>query len=156
MKNRIKECRLAAGMTRKELADAIEIPTEAIKGIEESKENDNTLAWFEKVAAVLNVTPAYLVGWSDNSGQSTFTDDQLNTVEKAADWKQSAEEKLRKLYAGGVVFHLKDGAKLYDHTDISDVEWNTDIERSLVMYDKNYIVPTDNVAYVESIPDKEE
>lgn len=141
MKNRIKEFRLAAGMTRKELADAIEIPTEAIKGIEESKENDNTLAWFEKVAAVLNVTLAYLVGWSDNSGQSTFTDDQLNTVEKAADWKQSAEEKLR---------------KLYDHTDISDVEWNTDIERSLVMYGKNYIVPTDNVAYVESIPDKEE
>lgn len=126
MKNRIKECRLAAGMTRKELADAIEIPTEAIKGIEESKKNDTTLAWFERVATALHVSPAYLVGWSDDSGQSVFTDDQLNTVEEAVDWKQSAEEKLRKLYAGGVVFHLKDGTKLYDHADISNVYWNSD------------------------------
>lgn len=150
MKNRIKECRLAAGMTRKELADAIEIPTEAIKGIEESKENDNTLAWFEKVAAVLNVTPAYLVGWSDNLGQSTFTDDQLNTVEEAADWKQSAEEKLRKLHAGGVVFHLKDGNKLYDKASFNDI---VDYASDGLMFADNILVPINNVAYVESIPD---
>lgn len=66
MKNRIKECRLAAGMIREELADAIEMPTEAIKGIEESKEDDSTLAWFERVAAAVHVNPAYLVGWSDD------------------------------------------------------------------------------------------
>lgn len=153
--NRIKECRKAAGMTQEELGKKTGMDRQMISRWETNIYYPS-LTSCERLATVLHVDPAYLVGWSDNLGQSTPTDDQLNTVEEVADWKQSAEEKLRKLYAGGVVFHLKDGAKLYDHTDISDVEWNTDNERSLVMYGENYIVPTDNVAYVESIPDKEE
>lgn len=151
MKNRIKECRKMAGVTREELADVVGGPAETIKAIEESKGDDNTLAWFERVAAALHVSPAYLVGWSDDSGR-IFTDDQLDAVQKATDWQFSTEEKLRKEFAGGVVFHLKNGTQLYDNADISDVEWNTDNERSLVMYGKDYIIPTDNVAYVERIP----
>lgn len=134
MKNRIKERRLAFGMSQKDLAEEIGVSKRSISDYEAG--SGLTISTAERLATTLHVNPAYLVGWSDNSGQSTPTDDQLNTVEEAADWKQSAEEKLRKLYAGGVVFHLKDGAKLYDHTDISDVEWNTDNERSLVMYGK--------------------
>lgn len=154
MKNRIKECRLAAGMTREELADAIEMPTEDIKGIEESKEDDSTLAWFERVAAAVHVNPAYLVGWSDDPSwsmyQSTPTDDQLDTMQKAIDWQSSTEEKLRKLYTGGVVIHLKDGTKLYDHERIGMLATIGDC-----ISGDSTLVPIDNVAYVERIESDE-
>lgn len=131
MKNRIKECRLAAGMTREELADVVGAPTETIKVVEESMEkNVASLTWFEGAAAVLHVSPAYLVGWSDDPGQP----------------ERSKE------YAGGVVITLADGKKLYDHASIDDI-YNCECD-GLLCGDDN-LVPIGNVAYVERIKENE-
>lgn len=88
------------------------------------------------------------------------TDKTLKWVNEAFEHSRQLDHEYQKLlckkYAGGAVFHLKDDTKLYDHADISDVEWNTDNERNLVMYGKDYIVPLSNVKYVQRIPDSTE
>lgn len=82
--------------------------------------------------------------------QSTPTDDQLDTMQKAIDWQSSTEEKLRKLYAGRVVIHLKDGTKLYDHERIGMLATIGDC-----ISGDSTLVPIDNVAYVERIESDE-
>ncbi|UXC67867.1 helix-turn-helix domain-containing protein [Limosilactobacillus oris] len=68
MKNRIRECRKAAGMTQAELGERAGLVGDAIAkyelGLREPK-----LAKWEQLASALHVSPAYLVGWSDEKGQ---------------------------------------------------------------------------------------
>ena len=68
MKNRIRECRKAAGMTVKELAGKAGVSPDAVTKWEGNRRNISCLR-AEMLASVLHVSPAYLVGWSDEKGE---------------------------------------------------------------------------------------
>lgn len=68
MKNRIRECRLALGMTQAELGNQVGFADNTISNYEKSL-REPTLEVWECLAAALHVSPAYLVGWSDEKGQ---------------------------------------------------------------------------------------
>ena len=67
MKNRIKECRLALGMSQVELGNAVGLVDNAISNYENNLREPDLAKW-EQLAAALHVSPAYLVGWSDEKG----------------------------------------------------------------------------------------
>ena len=64
MKNRIRECRKAAGMTQAELGQKIGLSVQAIGPYEISLWEPDLDTW-EQLASALHVSPAYLVGWSN-------------------------------------------------------------------------------------------
>lgn len=79
MRNRIKECRQVAGMSQKELSNLVGIKDNAISRYETGTCEPRLEMW-EKLATALNVTPAYLVGWSDES-QRQAVEKQIVAVE---------------------------------------------------------------------------
>ncbi|MGN1282484.1 MAG: helix-turn-helix domain-containing protein [Limosilactobacillus sp.] len=68
MKNRIRECRKAAGMSQAELGNQVGFADNTISNYEKSL-REPTLEVWECLASALHVSPAYLVGWSDEKGQ---------------------------------------------------------------------------------------
>ena len=68
MKNRIRECRLALGMTQAELGNQVGFADNTISNYEKGL-REPTLEVWEFLASALHVSPAYLVGWSDEKGQ---------------------------------------------------------------------------------------
>ena len=68
MKNRIRECRKAAGMSQAELGNQVGFADNTISNYEKGL-REPTLEVWECLASVLHVSPAYLVGWSDAKGQ---------------------------------------------------------------------------------------
>lgn len=68
MKNRIRECRLALEMSQVELCKAVGVTDRAIAHYEKAQ-REPTLEVWECLASALHVSPAYLVGWSDEKGQ---------------------------------------------------------------------------------------
>ena len=67
MKNRIRECRKAAGMSQAELGKKIGLMDNTIARYENSTRVPSLEVW-EDLASALHVSPAYLVGWSDEKG----------------------------------------------------------------------------------------
>lgn len=68
MKNRIRECRLALGMTQAELGNQVGFADNTISNYENNLREPGLAMW-EDLASALHVSPAYLVGWSDEKGQ---------------------------------------------------------------------------------------
>lgn len=79
MKNRIRKCRKAAGMTIRELADLSGVSPDAVVKWEGGKRNIS-ITTAECLASALQVSPAYLVGWSDES-QRQAVEKQIVAVE---------------------------------------------------------------------------
>lgn len=67
MKNRIRECRKAAGMSQAELGNIVGLSRQAISLYEINLRMPTFKMW-ECLASTLHVSPAYLVGWSDEKG----------------------------------------------------------------------------------------
>lgn len=67
MKNRIRECRKALGMSQAELGNAVGLVDNAISNYENNLREPDLAKW-EQLASALYVSPAYLVGWSDEKG----------------------------------------------------------------------------------------
>lgn len=68
MKNRIRECRKAAGMSQAELGNIVGLSRQAIS-LYEINLRMPTFEMWECLASALHVSPAYLVGWSNEKGQ---------------------------------------------------------------------------------------
>lgn len=68
MKNRIRECRKAAGLSLKELSKLVGTSFVTISRYERG-DNEPSIAMWEQLASALHVSPAYLVGWSDEKGR---------------------------------------------------------------------------------------
>lgn len=154
MRNRIKECRKEAGMTQGELGKAINADRRVIYRWESGIVEPRIKAW-EQLANALNVSPTYLVGWTDENDKTNNADvvtDQSELLNKAmahiSKKRQLTEEKLHKEYAGGVVITLTDGKKLYDHASIDDI-YNCECDGLLCGEDN--LVPIRNVECVEMI-----
>lgn len=64
MKNRIRECRKAVGMSQEKLGKAVCVGDNTIARYE-SGVREPKLAMWERLGSALHVSPAYLVGWSD-------------------------------------------------------------------------------------------
>ena len=64
MKNRIRECRKAAGMSQAELGNQVGFADNTISNYEKGL-REPTLEVWERLASALHVSPAYLVGWSN-------------------------------------------------------------------------------------------
>ena len=75
---RMKQRRLELGKTQEEIAKAIGVTKQAIQKYEYGTVTNIPLKQAEKIAAILDTTPAYLVGWENrtpadpewNDGQS--------------------------------------------------------------------------------------
>lgn len=144
MKNRIKECRLHAGMTRDELGMKAGVSADAIRKWEVG-ERGISVAHVEQLATALDVIPAYLVSWSDKPQCQVIERTQLQQ-------RLSRNAELRKRYAGGVIFVLKDGTKLYDNAKVNGL--GSDATGNFII-GKTHLVPVSQVAYVERIEDDE-
>ena len=68
MKNRIRECRKAAGLSLKELSKLVGTSFVTISRYERGDNEPSIIMW-ECLASTLHVSPAYLVGWSDEKGE---------------------------------------------------------------------------------------
>lgn len=64
MKNRIRECRKAAGMSQAELGNQVGFADNTISNYEKGLREPPLEVW-ECLASTLHVSPAYLMGWSD-------------------------------------------------------------------------------------------
>ena len=83
MKNRIKDCRKAAKLTMQQLATKSGVSVQAIQKLEAGtcgKVSGPGVLTVEKLAKALNVSPTYLVGWSDES-QRQAVEKQIVAVE---------------------------------------------------------------------------
>lgn len=69
MKNRIKECRKAAGMSQAGLGMKVGVMGNSIANYERDFREPDLATW-ERLASALHVSPAYLVGWSDEKEES--------------------------------------------------------------------------------------
>lgn len=68
MKNRIKECRQALGLSQNQLAFKAKMTTSAIANYESGVTNP-TIQRTETLAEILGVTPGYLIGWTNRKGE---------------------------------------------------------------------------------------
>lgn len=64
MKNRIRECRKAAGITQAELGNQVGFADNTISNYENNLREPGLAMW-ECLTSALHVSPAYLVGWSN-------------------------------------------------------------------------------------------
>ena len=119
MKNRIRECRKAAGMSQAELGNAVGLVDNAISNYENNLREPDLAKW-EGLASALHVSPAYLVGWSDEPSEEnpdTFKDYVNNRLEPEP-YYDFAKPKP----TSGVKVTLDDGRVIYDSREYDDLE----------------------------------
>lgn len=64
---RIKELRLLAGMSQEELGKRVGVQRAAINKYEVGSVTNIPIATIEKMAAIFDVSPTYIVGWNEAS-----------------------------------------------------------------------------------------
>lgn len=64
---RIKELRLLAGMSQEELGKRVGVQRAAINKYEVGSVTNIPIATIEKMAAIFEVSPTYIVGWNETS-----------------------------------------------------------------------------------------
>lgn len=65
---KIKELRLLEGMSQEELGQRVGVQRAAIQKYEKGTIENIPIKTIEKIAAVFDVSPTYIVGWNGNSG----------------------------------------------------------------------------------------
>lgn len=64
---KIKELRMLSGMSQEELGRRVGVQRAAIQKYEKGTVENIPLKTIERIAQVFNVSPNYIVGWSDNN-----------------------------------------------------------------------------------------
>lgn len=94
---RLKTLRMQKGMTQSELAKAMDVSQNAIFNWETGKREPNAES-IEKLAKILGITPAYLMGWDEPQKPITiaahfegdnFTPEELKQIEQFAEFIKS-------------------------------------------------------------------
>ena len=132
MKNRIKECRLHAGMTRDELGMKVGVPADAIRKWEVG-ERGISVAHVEQLATALDVIPAYLIGWSDFdktkktidqkkalTGATVYLNDRDATYIELAQLNSADENFVNGKSDTGHKIHIPTHSVLYVEEDLDD------------------------------------
>lgn len=132
MKNRIKECRLYAGMTRDELGMKVGVSADAIRKWEVG-ERGISVAHVEQLATALDVIPAYLIGWSDFdktkktidqkkalTGATVYLNDRDATYIELAQLNSADENFVNGKSDTGHKIHIPTHSVLYVEEDLDD------------------------------------
>lgn len=132
MKNRIKECRLHAGMTRDELGMKVGVSADAIRKWEVG-ERGISVAHVEQLATALDVIPAFLVGWSDFdktkktidqkkalTGATVYLNDRDATYIELAQLNSADENFVNGKSNTGYKIHIPTHSVLYVEEDLDD------------------------------------
>lgn len=132
MKNRIKECRLHAGMTRDELGMKVGVSADAIRKWEVG-ERGISVAHVEQLATALDVIPAFLVGWSDFdktkktidqkkalTGATVYLNDRDATYIELAQLNSADENFVNGKSDTGHKIHIPTHSVLYVEEDLDD------------------------------------
>ena len=132
MKNRIKECRLHAGMTRDELGMKVGVSADAIRKWEVG-ERGISVSHVEQLATALDVIPAYLVGWSDFdktkktidqkkalTGATVYLNDRDATYIELAQLNSADENFVNGKSNTGHKIHIPTHSVLYVEEDLDD------------------------------------
>lgn len=77
--HKIKSLRESIGMTQSELAQVIQSTKQTIFKYENGIITNIPMDKLEKIANVLDVTPAYLMGWDDVE-EDNFTQDEIKII----------------------------------------------------------------------------
>lgn len=81
---RIKELRTRKGLTMEELGNAVGLQRAAINKYESGVVVNIKRATIEKLALVLDTTPAYLMGWPESESSPTIDVPQRTSLRSAA------------------------------------------------------------------------
>lgn len=132
MKNRIKECRLHAGMTRDDLGMKVGVSADAIRKWEVG-ERGISVAHVEQLATALDVIPAFLVGWSDFdktkktidqkkalTGATVYLNDRDATYIELAQLNSADENFVNGKSDTGHKIHIPTHSVLYVEEDLDD------------------------------------
>ena len=132
MKNRIKECRLHAGMTRDELGMKVGVSADAIRKWEVG-ERGISVSHVEQLATALDVIPAFLVGWSDFdktkktidqkkalTGATVYLNDRDATYIELAQLNSADENFVNGKSDTGHKIHIPTHSVLYVEEDLDD------------------------------------
>lgn len=93
---RIRSARINMGMTTEELGKAIGVERSAITKYEKGRVTNIPPDKIEALAAALDVTPGYLMGWTDMPGQMDVLDTPgFTSEERAADYAESIANSAR-------------------------------------------------------------
>lgn len=96
--DRIKQKRLDLGLTQQDLAERMGYKTKsAISRVERDYEQNLTLDRVALFAEALNVTPAFLMGWEDESGAKTILG-QLGEAKMNSIIREEKQQKANDLY----------------------------------------------------------
>lgn len=124
MQNRIMDCRLALGMTQAELGKKIGLMDNTIARYENGTRVPSLEVW-EDLASALHVSPAYLVGWSDEPSE----DEHKHNIESSDAFKAYMKKVEPKIYCdfadskptSGVKVTLDDGRVIYASLEMDDI-----------------------------------
>ena len=132
MKNRIKECRLHAGMTQEELGKAVGVGGNTINRYDMGYRKPGLVMW-ERLADALDVIPAYLVGWSDFdktkktidqkkalTGATVYLNDRDATYIELAQLNSADENFVNGKSDTGHKIHIPTHSVLYVEEDLDD------------------------------------
>lgn len=94
---RIRSARINMGMTTEELGKAIGVERSAITKYEKGRVTNIPPERIEALAAALEVTPGYLMGWTDMPGQmDVFDMPGMTAGDRAAAYADAAKQQARK------------------------------------------------------------
>lgn len=124
MKNRIKECRVARGMSQTELSKKVGLPVDEINDYEEGKDEPTINGW-EKLASALQVLPAYLVGWTTKqptigNGAIVYLNDHDESYVELDSMGVSDENFIHGINDVGHKIHIPIHSVLYVEEDLDD------------------------------------
>lgn len=125
MQNRIDEVLKEQGKTYKDLVPLTGLSEYGIGKIAQAGDDENLGAWFS-LARALNVSPAYLVGWSDEPSE----DEHKHNIESSDAFKAYMKKVELKIYCdfadskptSGVKVTLDDGRIIYDSQEMDDMD----------------------------------
>ena len=124
MRNRIMDCRLALGMTQAELGKKIGLMDNTIARYENGTRVPSLEVW-EDLASALHVSPAYLVGWSDEPSEDEHKHDiESSDVFKAYMSKVKPEpyyDFAKSKPTSGIKVTLDDGRIIYASREMDDI-----------------------------------
>ena len=124
MQNRIDEVLKEQGKTYKDLVALTGLSNYVIGDIAHGRDDATLGAWLS-LARALHVSPAYLVGWSDESSE----DEHKHDIESSDVFKAYMKKVEPKIYCdfadskptSGVKVTLDDGRIIYDSREIDDI-----------------------------------
>ena len=153
MKNRIRECRLALGMSQAELGNQVGFADNTISNYEKGL-REPTLEVWECLASTLHVSPAYLVGWSDEPNDDKAWQFRQEERRKFKAWVKEhiANEPKMKIDVPdhGLKYTLDDGRVFYAE-DIDELDAIREASVGKFICMGNGYIETSHIVSIEKV-----